>query len=280
MPELPEVESVRRLMERTLVGSPLVDVEVVSDDIVFSGHSVSEIEQAFLGKTIQRIGRRGKFFWWELDSSPVVLGHLGMAGWIRQLGAESMRLHSHGEAPLDDESGRPRFLKLRLKAASGGEIGFTDSRRFARVWLAESADRCSRLAKLGVDAYAELPEIGWFTGKLGKRKAPIKAVLLDQGLVSGIGNWIADEVLYRAQIAPARLASSLSEKEVAQLVSAIRSVLDFAVAVDADYTKFPEDWLFHHRWGGGRGAELISGREIQRDTVGGRTTAWVPAIQR
>jgi formamidopyrimidine-DNA glycosylase len=171
-------------------------------------------------------------------------------------------------------------MKLRLSAENGSEIAFTDSRRFARIWLHESANSCPRVGKLGFDAYTELPNDEWFNRALAKRKAPIKAVLLDQSFVCGIGNWIADEVLYHARIAPNRTAFALSELEVRSLVEAIQSVLQLAVSVDADYRRFPESWLFHHRWGGSRGADLIEGREIQRETVGGRTTAWVPAIQR
>jgi formamidopyrimidine-DNA glycosylase len=133
--------------------------------------------------------------------------------------------------------------------------------------------------KLGPDAFNEPLPIEVLTRAIQKRKAPLKAILLDQGLMSGIGNWIADEVLYHARINPGRLGTSISDNEAKRLYDAIAYVLDLAVTVEADYTRFPENWLFHHRWGGAKGADIIEGREIQRDTVGGRTTAWVPAIQ-
>lgn len=279
MPELPEVESVRRLMASALIGQRLIDVEVVPDEIVCSGHSTEEVDAALRNRVVTGVQRRGKFFWLTFDSPPVVFGHLGMAGWIREVGADSLRLHSHGEAPMDEENGRPRFLKLLMRAENGRQIAFTDSRRFARIWLGESAETNDRVKKLGPDAFNEALSVADFTKAIQKRKAPIKAILLDQALMSGIGNWIADEVLYHARINPARIGTSISDAEATRLHESIAYVLDLAVNVEADYTKFPENWLFHHRWGGNKGADLIEGREIQRDTVGGRTTAWVPAIQ-
>lgn len=279
MPELPEVEHVRSLFERVLKGRKVVDVDARTDDIVFEGRSPEIIREAFLGRTVEQVGRKGKYFWFEFGDAPVVFGHLGMNGWVREWGVESMRLQSHGAAPMDDESGEPRFLKLSLTTDEGRRIALTDSRRLARVWTGRDVESEPRIAKLGPDAWLSLPEHAAFFALIHRRKAPIKAVLLDQGVVSGIGNWIADEVLYRSRIAPSRTGDALTAEEVERLRIAIREVLDHAIGVDADYTKFPESWMFHHRWGGGKGAELIEGHPIVRETIGGRTTAWVPSIQ-
>ncbi len=281
MPELPEVESVCRLMRRVIQGRRIERIEVLPDEIVLSGNPPEAVEAALVGRTVTHVGRRGKFWWLELDGEgPVVFGHLGMSGWIREVGHEGKRLHSHGNAPLVDAEGRPRFLKLMILAEGGGGVAFTDSRRFARLWLGESAAKDKQVGRLGPDAYDELPPTKELAAKLKKRKAPIKAVLLDQKTFAGVGNWIADEVLYQAKIAPKRLASSLDEKEVGALHKSLRHVLDHAVKVDADYKHFPDEWLFHHRWGGGKGAERFVGGEIVRETVGGRTTAWVPERQK
>lgn len=281
MPELPEVESVCRLMRRVLQGKRIGRVEVVPDEIVLSGNPPETVATALEGRKVKAVGRRGKFWWLELDGEgPTVFGHLGMSGWIRELGTDGKRLHSHGNAPLTDAEGRPRFMKLMIQAEDGGAVAFTDSRRFARLWLGESPETDRQVKRLGPDAYDELPSAKELFKKLQKRKAPIKAVLLDQTAFAGIGNWIADEVLYQARIAPKRLAVSLTEKEVGALHRAITKVLAFAVEVDADYERFPEEWLFLHRWGGGRGAERFAGGEIVRETVAGRTTAWVPDRQK
>ncbi|MDX2064251.1 MAG: DNA-formamidopyrimidine glycosylase family protein [Fimbriimonadaceae bacterium] len=280
MPELPEVESVRRLMSGILVGHRVNDVEVRPDEIVLRGLPPEAVSERLRGAEIRSVGRRGKYFWFDTGDRGYVLGHLGMSGWVRELGGPSIRLHSHGEAPLDDAAGEPRFLKMRVTSSSGRAFAFTDGRRLARIWLADRLEDDPGYAKLGPDAWQDLPAIGEFTDLYRRRKAPIKALLLQQEILAGIGNWIADEVLYRARIAPMRVANTLSEAEYAALRQAIVEVLDLAVSVDADYQRFPDSWLFHVRWGGGRGAEFLDGQAIVRETVGGRTTAWVPEVQR
>jgi formamidopyrimidine-DNA glycosylase len=281
MPELPEVETVRRLMHGVLVGQRIERVEVVRDEIVFSKHAPTAIEAALVGRTVRDVGRRGKYFWLVLDGDgPVVFGHLGMSGWIRELGQEGTRLHSHGDAAFDDETGRPRFLRLAIHAASGRGVAFTDPRRLGRIWLGQPPKQERRVKRLGPDAFEELPKLDALYERLHGRKPAIKAVLLDQSVLSGIGNWIADEVLYQARIAPARPASSLSRTEVAALRRAIQSVLRHAVKVGADSKRFPSSWLFEHRWGGRHGSQKVAGQRIVRSTVGGRTTAWVPSRQR
>lgn len=279
MPELPEVESVCRIMRRALVGKKIADVEVMTDTIVFGRAPNEAIVDALKGKTVKAIGRKGKTWWIETDSPPIVFGHLGMTGWIRHLGKPTNRLREHGAAPLDDEDGRPRFLKLMITAEDGERISLTDGRRLARVWLGESVAGDAKIKKLGGDALEELPKGEAFRKLFAKRKAPIKAILLDQGVLCGIGNWVADEVLYHARIAPQRPGSSLTEAELSKLRKSILTVLQTAVDLGADSDKYPDGWLFSHRWGGARGSQKIGKHAIQRDTVGGRTTAWVPALQ-
>lgn len=280
MPELPEVETVCRIMRRVLVGHKIVDVEVAEDSIVMTGFPPEAVAAALSCRTVKEVGRKGKFWWIDTGEPPVVFGHLGMAGWIRELGAFTTRLKEHGRQPLDDEQGRPRFLKLLITTEEGRRISFTDGRRLGRIWLGESPDKDKRVQQLGPDALNELPKGEAFKALFHKRNAPIKALLLDQHILSGLGNWLADEVLYRARIAPQRPASSLSDAELSKLRKSILDILKFAVDAGADETKYPDDWMFHHRWGGGRGVERIKGKPIVRQTVGGRTTAWVPGVQK
>src|SRR3954465_7570465 len=140
MPELPEVETVRRIMRRVLKGHKIVDVEVVPDTIIFGSTPPEAFVEALKGRTVTEIGRKGKYWWIELDHKPWLFGHLGMAGWIRELGASTTRLREHGNAPLDDENGRPRFLKFLLTTDEGKRISFTDARRLGRVWLSEGPE--------------------------------------------------------------------------------------------------------------------------------------------
>ena len=286
MPELPEVEAVCRLMRRALGGKRIAKVIAPPEPIVMGTTPPEAFVAAIEGKTLAGVGRRGKYWWLDFGEAPIVFGHLGMTGWVRVLpphdesGAELFRLREHGNAPIYGEDGLPRFMKLLLEAEDGVRVALTDGRRLARLWLGDSPEASPRVARLGPDAYDALPSAAGLEALLGKRKAPIKALLLDQALLAGIGNWIADEVLFRARIAPGRRANTLESADYRRLHRAIREVLAHAVEVEADYERFPREWLFHHRWGGGKGPDRIGGREIVRETIGGRTTAWVPSRQK
>lgn len=279
MPELPEVETVRALLDRLLVGKRLTEVETLPDSIVFESATHDEVRETILGKTPTSTGRKGKLFWINFADAPTLMMHLGMSGWVVDINAErEKRLVSHGKAPLEDPEGRPRFLKLMWQTADSA-AAFTDGRRLARIWLGDPATD-KRVLGMGPDVYLDPPTQADLEKRLKKRTAPIKALLLDQKLFCGIGNWVADEVLYAAGIAPQRAAGSLSQSELKTLSEAIDFVVKLAVKQEADETRYPEDWLFHVRWGGGKGSELHQGEELRRDQVGGRTTAWVPARQK
>ena len=108
----------------------------------------------------------------------------------------------------------------------------------------------------------------------------LKGLLLDQGFAAGVGNWIADEVLYQAGLDPRRRAGELSDAERARLRLKLRHVVRTAVRADARKDRFPKSWLFHHRWGKNRDARTSRGELIEFLEIGGRTTAWVPSRQR
>jgi formamidopyrimidine-DNA glycosylase len=104
-------------------------------------------------------------------------------------------------------------------------------------------------------------------------------VLLDQSVFAGVGNWIADEVLYQSRLSPHRPAASLTRAEVARLRYRLQAIVRHAVDVRGDSDHFPRSWLFHHRWGRNAEARTWRSERIIHETVGGRTTAWVPTRQ-
>lgn len=266
-------------MERVLLGRTIAEAEVVEDDIVLKKVPASVVHEAIIGRTVKSVGRKGKYWWIEAGET-FLYGHLGMAGWIRELGAHTIRIREHGNAPLDDDSGRPRFLKLLLTTEEGGKIAFTDGRRLARLWLGEDPAIDAKLKEIGRDMWLDPWQLAELHTVLQKRSAPIKALLLDQKLFCGVGNWIADEVLYIARIRPDRLAKTLTKPEVKRLIEAIRVVLDQAIEVGADKEQLPADWLFHRRWGDSKFDVTVEGHAILRAEIGGRTTAWVPKVQK
>ncbi|MBL8065907.1 MAG: Fpg/Nei family DNA glycosylase [Chthonomonadaceae bacterium] len=282
MPELPEVETVCRVMRGVLVGPTLAEAEVAADDIVFKGLHPDALKETLIGAKVDRVGRQGKYWWWELDRGILVFGHLGMAGWVRDVTPErkdvcQTRLREHGKLDWDDSEGRPRFLKLMVTTTLGGRIALTDGRRLARVWLASTVEE--GVAHLGPDVLDSPRNPADLHKLLSGRTAPIKALLLDQKMFAGVGNWIADEVLFQAQIKPTRQAGQLTLPEIDRLLARLRGILEVAIEVEANSSLYPDDWLFNRRWGGNKGLTDFNGHPIVRETVGGRTTAWVPDLQ-
>ena len=281
MPELPEVEAARRAAQMVAKGRRIVEAHVADDPIVFEGVAPARIRRALVGRRVEAVRRHGKHLWLELDRRPWPCLHFGMTGGIHLPTGRAVRLVSDGRVRRPDWP--PRFTKLHLRFAGGGELALADGRRLGRIRLRRDPATEPPISTLGFDTLHELPTASRLHALLRERNAPIKAVLLDQSFAAGIGNWIADEVLYQAGIAPKRRARTLSAAEAGRLRAKIRSVIGLAVRAGSDSDRYPRWWLFHRRWGhrrGGPPATTARGEHIRHETVGGRTTAWVPTVQR
>jgi formamidopyrimidine-DNA glycosylase len=279
MPELPEVEAARIMARRVAVGRRIVGVWCADDRIVFDRVAPARVKRALLGRRVLGVHRHGKHLWFELDGRPWPCLHFGMTGGFHVPGRKSVKLKSSGER-LPAPGWPPRFAKLRLTFDDDGELVFADARRLGRVRLRHDPAAEPPISLLGFDALVGIPAARAFAELLRRRSAPIKAVLLDQSVAAGVGNWIADEVLYQAGVDPRRPASSLSDAELARLRARIRSVVATAVRYNSDSDRFPRRWLFHDRWGKRALAMTSRGQPIRYATIGGRTTAWVPTVQR
>ena len=279
MPELPEVEAARALAERVAAGRRIVRVWCARDAIVFDAVSPARVRRALIGRRVVGARRHGKHFWLELDRRPWPCLHFGMAGNLHTPRARAATLVSSGRRDAG-EAWPPRFAKLRLTLDDGGELVMSDARRLGRIRLRQDPLAEPPISRLGFDALLGVPPPPRFLALVSERSAPVKALLLDQSFAAGVGNWIADEVLYQARVAPRRPARSLSREEARRLRTALRTVVNTAVAAGADSDRFPRRWLFHRRWGRRAGAVTFRGEKIRHDTIGGRTTAWVPAVQR
>lgn len=265
MPELPEVETARRHVVKVARGRVIRKVLTVDDHIVYDGVTPDDVARALTRRRMIDMHRRGKHLWMELDRRPWPLFHFGMTGW----------LHVYRE-----ESERPRFWKIEMHFDNGMRVALRDPRRLGRIRLRQHPEQEPPISLLGFDPVHDLPGLSFFKNEMGRRAAPIKAVLLDQSFSAGVGNWIADEVLYQSGIDPRRRAHTLDAAEIKTLRVKLKKIIDHAVKVGSDDEKFPRTWLFHYRWGKTKGAADGRGRPIQFGTVGGRTTAWVPAAQK
>ncbi len=278
MPELPEVERARRQVESCALGRTIEWVECADDDIVLCGRNGAEVEKLLTGRRVEGVERRGKYLWMVLDRRPWPLFHLGMTGAFRTPGVAPLPLASSPRKVGTEWP--PRFTKIRLRLSDGGELVMTNKRRLGRIRLLENPPAEPPVSALGFDPWLDSLTEEEFGQRLARRKAQLKGLLLHQGFVAGVGNWIADEVLYQARIDPRRRANELSSEETARLFRALRQVIATAVGVDAEKERLPADWLFHRRWGRPEGAVTVTGEPIEVTTLAGRSTAWVPSVQR
>ena len=278
MPELPEVEAARIAVTRVARGRRIVRVWCAADPIVFGRIPASRFRRTLTGRRVVAVRRRGKHLWFELDRRPWPSFHFGMTGGFHTPGEGTVKLVSSAERR--EQVWPPRFAKLRLVFDDGGELVLADARRLGRIRLRHDPAREPPIGLLGFDALLELPPPQAFAALLRARNAPMKAVLLDQSFAAGIGNWIADEVLYQARIDPRRRAGTLNDDEIRRLRAALARVIAVSVRARNDSDRYPRTWLFHDRWGRNPKAYTARGEKIRHDTIGGRTTAWVPSVQR
>ncbi|XP_077237954.1 MUTM homolog-1 isoform X3 [Tasmannia lanceolata] len=245
MPELPEVEAARRAIEEHCIGKKIKKSIIADDPKVIDGISPSDFQASLDGKTIVAAHRKGKNMWLQLESPPFPSFQFGMAGAIYIKGVAVTKYKR--SAVKDTDEWPSKYSKVFIELDDGLEFSFTDKRRFAKVRLLENPVSVPPLSELGPDALLELMQVDDLVESMSKKKIAIKALLLDQSYVSGIGNWIADEVLYQARIHPLRIAASLSKEEYESLHKCIKEVIQYAVEVDADCSRFPFEWLFHFR---------------------------------
>jgi formamidopyrimidine-DNA glycosylase len=248
VPELPEAEKARRILERLCVGLRIAEVED-GDTWVCRPHQPGELDRALRGEVVTAACRHGKFLWLETDGGHELGLHLGMGGSIRSAPVAAPRGWDRIAIVFEDES----------------RVALRDKRRLSRAHLGAGIDH------LGPDALTITPQA--FRKRVGTGRAPIKARLLDQAVLAGVGNLLADEALFDALIEPRRPAGSLAVEELDQLRSSLRHGMREALKADG---------------GSGRGRFARARRgghcprcgcELERATVGGRTTYWCPDEQ-
>jgi formamidopyrimidine-DNA glycosylase len=248
MPELPEAERARLQIERAL------DREIVAvddrDTYVCRPHAPGDIAAGLVGRRLTAAHRRGKFLWAETDDDGPELGlHLGMAGRI----------------VVDEPPATNAWDRFALEFADGGRLALRDKRRLGRAVLAPD------FSHVGPDA-AEVSRDA-FRARVGRGTAPLKARLLDQGVIAGVGNLLADETLWRARLSPRKPAGELSAEELDRLRRELRAATRSAIRLGGAHTGD----LIAHRERGGTCPRC--GTSLERATVGGRTTYWCPACQ-
>jgi formamidopyrimidine-DNA glycosylase len=250
MPELPDVEHARRQIERGALHRRIAEVQD-GDTYVSRPHAPGEIADALVGRELVSVHRRGKAMWCETSDDGPVLGlHLGMAGRI----------------VIDEEPSERGWDRFVLRFEDGGTLALRDRRRLGRARLEPDIDALGPdAADVGREQFREL---------VGRSRAPVKARLMDQAVMAGIGNLMADEILWRARIDPRRAAADLDESEVDRLRREMRTII--RMSVSRGHAGVSE--VIGERRRGGHCPRC--GTEMARATVGGRTTFWCPKEQR
>jgi formamidopyrimidine-DNA glycosylase len=261
MPELADVEGYRRYLSRYAKGKRIEAIEAPSSDLI-RNTSAAGLGRALRGRRFARPDRHGKWLMAPTDGDPFVLMHFGMTGNLEWSPRGDTDRHVHD---------RVVFL-----LAGGEELRYRNMRKFGGVWLARDASEIGRVTgRLGPDAL-DLDRDA-FEELLAARRGGVKAALMNQRLLAGIGNEISDEILWRARIHPARSLASLNRRTRGRIYDAMRGVLTESVR----HGRIPRKpgWIEEVR--GTPDAKCPScGTRLRRSTVAGRTAYWCPRHQR
>jgi formamidopyrimidine-DNA glycosylase len=269
VPELPEVETVRRRLDPQVVGRRVTDVCILDQTV--SRQSQAEMRALLLGKVVRAIGRRGKWLLFDLGDVTMVV-HLRMTG----------RLMFQPDA--ESAGRRPRF---HISLDDRQRLYFYDTRRFGRLWALPSVDLPAFFADLGAEPLEDGFTVRHLRDSLAGRAAPLKSFLTDQRRLAGVGNIYADEALFRARLHPLRAAGGVGPREAQRLHAAVIETLRLGIEHEGSSVesfvdpagergRFQEILNVYQRTGE---PCRVCGTPIQRIVVGGRGTHFCPRCQ-
>ncbi len=279
MPELPEVETIKEALKKSVEGATITETKVYNRR--FRIEVQPDFEQTITGSRIIRIYRRAKYALLELDNGYTVIWHFGMSGKVKIADMLPDLLDKHDHIVI---------------STTQGYLIFNDARRFGLMVYARTASLSEHplFFHTGIDPFDAALDADYLLAQLKGKKTPIKIALLDQSIINGIGNIYASEALYEARLSPLRESSSLSHTEAARLIKAIQTTLEKAIAAGGstlrDYRK-PDGSMgyFQHQ-------HCVYGKEGQRCpnctcnadrtggiaklVQGGRSTFYCPHLQK
>ncbi|MEM6525412.1 MAG: DNA-formamidopyrimidine glycosylase family protein [Bacteroidota bacterium] len=258
MPELPEVETFKKYIDKTSLDQKIVAIECADQRLLKK--DLEMFEEALIGHSFTQTQRIGKYLFLKTTGNHILVMHFGMTG--------------KPEYYYDPEA-RPKYAHIVYSFGSGYHLGFLNRRKFGWNDLTTSIEAYQNQVGLSTDA-RDLSFEG-FISSLKKRKTHIKAVIMDQSVAAGIGNWMADEILYQSRIHPERKVNQLSKEELKTIYDRMQEVIELAIDKEAVYRLFPENYFIHIRKEGAICHR--TGAEIQKLIVGGRSTYYSPGWQ-
>ena len=291
MPELPEVETVRRGLAPVLTGQTLTKVEMRRPDLRFP--LPERFQERLEGQTVTHLDRRAKYLVAALSSGESLILHLGMSGRFSVVEGQTTRSF---DAYAYDTGALERHDHVVFHIGSSTRLVYNDPRRFGFMDLvpSDSLETCSHFARMGPEPLGNLFSAAALSASLSGRKTPIKSALLDQSVVAGLGNIYVCEALFRAHIDPRRQTANLKPREISLLTASIRDVLEEAIvaggstlrdfaAADGSLGGFQERFDVYGREGMACGCGTQRrGQPVQiaRIVQSGRSTFYCPACQR
>jgi formamidopyrimidine-DNA glycosylase len=274
MPELPEVETIRRGLEKVLPNLAIEEVEIKLPYLI-KYPSVEEFKEKIKGKKFENIGRRGKYLLLYLSGGYVLVAHLRMTGQFN---------YASGEEEV------PKHTYVIFYLSNGHQLRFIEPRRFGTLHLVREDElyKAGGLVRLGPEPIGEGFTLNYLQEILKRRKGKIKAALLNQEIIAGIGNIYADEALFRAGVDPRRNSDSLSDEEISRLYESIKEVIRLGIKyrgtsvqsyfdVEGKKGQFQEHLQVYRRTGE---PCVKCGAPIERIEVAGRGTHFCPYCQK
>lgn len=260
MPELPDVEAYRRHLVATSLHRRIDGVEHVSNDML-TGVSAATLKRKLVGTSLETTRRHGKYMFAHTDDGPWLVLHFGMTGRL--------------ECREDDHIDGPH-TRLVLGLHDGCSLMFEDQRKLGGIWITDDVDRFVADRRLGPDALDV--DRARFLGAVEGRRGGVKATLMNQRVLAGIGNVYSDEILFQARLHPRRALQRVDERDRARLHRTVQRVLRTAADRKADPDRMPRTWLLPHREEGEPCPRC--GGYVERIRAAGRSAYLCPRCQK
>jgi formamidopyrimidine-DNA glycosylase len=258
MPELPEVHGYQTYLNSTILHKKIVAMEC--RDARLLKQPINDFREHLLGNKFTATRRIGKYLFLETNGDKILVIHHGMTG---------------KPTYYKDPESRPKFGHIVLAFDNYYHYAFENKRKFGWWDLTDSIEKYQNENKLSTDAR----ELTWdeFKASLNNRSTHIKKILMDQSVAAGVGNWMADEILYQSRIHPEMKLENMSPQDVKKVFETMHKVIETAIEHDAHYSDFPQGFLMHFRKEGA--ACYHTDGTIEKIKVGGRTTYFSPTWQ-
>jgi formamidopyrimidine-DNA glycosylase len=258
MPELPEVENYRKYLEGTSLGKTIGELWI--DDARLTKPGKKIFSNRLKKNRFTSVSRIGKYLFVNLADGGCMVMHFGLTGNL---------------SFFNNRVDQPKYTRVLFQFTDGSYLAYICKRKFGWLSYEKNLEQYLANSRLGIDA-TQLTFKDFFE-KIGGRNAPVKSLLLDQSIAAGVGNWIADEILYQSKIHPETKTKSLERKEIRTLFNKLKRIIEISLKTEANYDKFPKHFLIHNREPGGKC--YYTGKPLIRIVVGGRGSFISPTIQ-